>query len=109
MEAIKDGATKRINRSRRETGEAVAAPLPFDPLRAGFDRALGTVEEYNAAAQGRAALPAEAPSHGLDGFLFSLGALVVKGLVGGQSVKQPGVSPGRLLRKGDMTAVGRWQ
>ncbi|MGH9406365.1 MAG: hypothetical protein ACRD3D_11090 [Terriglobia bacterium] len=26
----------------------MAAPLPFDPLRAGFDRALGTVEEYNA-------------------------------------------------------------
>jgi REP element-mobilizing transposase RayT len=40
MEAIKDGATKRINRSRRETGDAVAASPPFDPLRAGFDRAL---------------------------------------------------------------------
>jgi hypothetical protein len=25
----------------------VAASLPFDPLRAGFDRALRTVKEYN--------------------------------------------------------------
>jgi putative transposase len=48
MEAIKDGATKRINHSRRETGKPVAAPLPFDLLRAGFDRALRTVKEYNA-------------------------------------------------------------
>jgi putative transposase len=40
MEAIKDGATKRINRSRRETGRL------WQPRF--FDRALRTVEEYNA-------------------------------------------------------------
>ena len=40
MEAIKDGATKRINRSRRETGTL------WQPRF--FDRALRTVEEYNA-------------------------------------------------------------
>ncbi|MGH9448201.1 MAG: transposase [Terriglobia bacterium] len=39
MEAIKDGATKRIKPFPTRNGEAVAAPLPFDPLRAGFDRA----------------------------------------------------------------------
>jgi putative transposase len=40
MEAINDGATKRINRSRRETGRL------WQPRF--FDRALRTVEEYNA-------------------------------------------------------------
>jgi putative transposase len=40
MEAIKDGATKRNNRSRRETGTL------WQPRF--FDRALGSVEEYNA-------------------------------------------------------------
>jgi len=39
MEAIKDGATKRINRSRREAG-ALWQPRFFD-------RALRTVREYN--------------------------------------------------------------
>ncbi len=39
MEAIKDGATKRINRSRREAG------LLWQPRF--FDRALRTVKEYN--------------------------------------------------------------
>jgi hypothetical protein len=38
MEAIKDGATKRINRSRRETG-TLWQPRFFDP-------ALRSVEEY---------------------------------------------------------------
>ena len=40
MEAIKDGATRRINHSRRETGRL------WQPRF--FDRALRTVEEYNA-------------------------------------------------------------
>jgi putative transposase len=40
MEAIKDGTTKRINRSRRETGTL------WQPRF--FDRALRTVGEYNA-------------------------------------------------------------
>ena len=39
MEAIKDGATKRINRSRREAGTL------WQPRF--FDRALRTVREYN--------------------------------------------------------------
>jgi putative transposase len=39
MEAIKDGATKRINRSRREAG------ILWQPRF--FDRALRTVGEYN--------------------------------------------------------------
>ena len=39
MEAIKDGATKRINRSRREVG------MLWQPRF--FDRALRTVREYN--------------------------------------------------------------
>ena len=39
MEAIKDGATKRINRSRREAG------MLWQPRF--FDRALRTVREYN--------------------------------------------------------------
>jgi putative transposase len=40
MEAIKDGATKRLNRSRREAGRL------WQPRF--FDRALRTVKEYNA-------------------------------------------------------------
>jgi putative transposase len=40
MEAIKDGATKRVNHSRRETGTL------WQPRF--FDRALRTMEEYNA-------------------------------------------------------------
>ena len=39
MEAIKDGATKRINRRRQEGG------MPWQPRF--FDRALRTVREYN--------------------------------------------------------------
>ena len=39
MEAIKDGATKRINRGRREAG------MLWQPRF--FDRALRTVQEYN--------------------------------------------------------------
>jgi REP element-mobilizing transposase RayT len=39
MEAIKDGATKRINRGRREAG------MLWQPRF--FDRALRTVREYN--------------------------------------------------------------
>ena len=39
MEAVKDGATKRINRSRGEVGRLLEARF--------FDRALGTVREYN--------------------------------------------------------------
>ena len=39
MEATKDGATKRINRSRGEVGRLLEARF--------FDRALGTVEECN--------------------------------------------------------------
>ena len=39
MESIKDGATKRINRSRREAG------VLFQPRF--FDRALRTVREYH--------------------------------------------------------------
>jgi hypothetical protein len=50
MEAIKDGATKRINRSRRETGRL------WQPCKAAGTQkartsalpALRTVEEYNA-------------------------------------------------------------
>ena len=40
MQAIKDGATKRINRTRREVGRL------WQPRF--FDRALRTVKEYNA-------------------------------------------------------------
>ena len=39
MESIKDGATKRINRSRREGGQLLQPRF--------FDRALRTVKEYN--------------------------------------------------------------
>ena len=39
MEAIKDGATKRLNRSRGEVGRLLEPRF--------FDRALGTVQEYN--------------------------------------------------------------
>jgi len=39
MEATKDGATKRINRSRGEVGRLLEARF--------FDRALRTVHEYN--------------------------------------------------------------
>ncbi len=47
MEAIRDGATKRINRSRREGGVLWQPRFPSAQLRAGFDRALRTVKEYN--------------------------------------------------------------
>jgi putative transposase len=47
MEAIKDGATKRINRSRGEAGMLWQPRFPSARLRAGFDRALRTVGEYN--------------------------------------------------------------
>jgi putative transposase len=47
MEAIKDGATKRINRFRREAGVLWQPRFPSARLRAGFDRALRTVREYH--------------------------------------------------------------
>ncbi len=45
MESIKDGATKRINRSRGEAGVLFQPRFPSTWLRAGFDRALREYHE----------------------------------------------------------------